>query len=199
MNISKYRLQASVAIAVLLGVVATAPASAATINWTQWTSFTVGYPGSAGGTIGSLNVAFSGDVFDPSTTGYPSWGPLTTFSGGTVGNPPPASGGIIAQTGGNGASAITNTITFSSAVTNPVIAIWSLGQPGLTTEYDFGQTPIFQSGGPSNEYGGVPITITGNNVFGNEGNGTVQFNGVFTSLSWTNPVYENWYGFTVGV
>ena len=33
---------------------------------------------------------------------------------------------------------------------------------------------------------------------GLEGNGTLQFNGTFTSLTWTNPQYEYWYGFTVG-
>ena len=40
--------------------------------------------------------------------------------------------------------------------------------------------------------------VTGNTVGGVEGNGTVQFLGTFTSLTWTNPQYENWYGFDVG-
>jgi len=35
-------------------------------------------------------------------------------------------------------------------------------------------------------------------VHGQEANGTVQFLGTFTSLSWANPVFENWYGFNVG-
>jgi hypothetical protein len=26
----------------------------------------------------------------------------------------------------------------------------------------------------------------------------VEFFGTFSSISWTNPGYENWYGFTVG-
>jgi len=60
-------------------------------------------------------------------------------------------------------------------------------------------TPIFVSGGPSNEYGGSAISVIGDTVYGVEGNGTVQFKGTFTSISWTNPVYENWYGFDVGV
>jgi hypothetical protein len=34
---------------------------------------------------------------------------------------------------------------------------------------------------------------------GTEGNGTVQFIGTFTSLSWTNPKAEFWYGFDVGI
>jgi hypothetical protein len=36
-------------------------------------------------------------------------------------------------------------------------------------------------------------------VHGNEGNGVIQFNGTFTSISWTTPVFEDWYGFTVGL
>jgi hypothetical protein len=35
-------------------------------------------------------------------------------------------------------------------------------------------------------------------VFGNEGNGTIVFNGTFSSITWTNPTYENWYDVTVG-
>ena len=26
-----------------------------------------------------------------------------------------------------------------------------------------------------------------------------EFDGTFTSISWTNPTFENWYGFAVGV
>jgi hypothetical protein len=195
----KHYLRLSVAAAALVGAVAVSmPASAATIGWTQWNSFSVGYPGSAAGTIGGLAVTYNGEVFGQTNIGgYPSWNPSSTFSGGTVGNPPPASGGIVAEVGGP--TAITDTLTFSSAVTNPVIAIWSLGQGGIQGEFDFAQTPTFESGGPSAEYSGLPITVIGNNVYGLEGNGTIQFFGTFTTLSWTNPVAENWYGFTVGV
>ena len=41
--------------------------------------------------------------------------------------------------------------------------------------------------------------MSGNNVYGAEGNGTVEFMGTYTSISWTNPTNENWYGFNVGV
>jgi len=49
------------------------------------------------------------------------------------------------------------------------------------------------------EYGGSAISVVGNNVFGTEGNGTVMFSGTYSSLSWTNPTSENWYGFNVGM
>jgi hypothetical protein len=35
-------------------------------------------------------------------------------------------------------------------------------------------------------------------VSGIEGNGTVEFLGTFSNISWTNPVNEFWYGFNVG-
>jgi hypothetical protein len=39
---------------------------------------------------------------------------------------------------------------------------------------------------------------TGNTLFGTEGNGILQFSGPVSTLTWTNPAYENYYGFTVG-
>jgi len=61
-----------------------------------------------------------------------------------------------------------------------------------------GQSFTIQSGGPNAEYGGTAITVGGNTMSGNEGNGVIQFNGSLTSITWTNPLFENWYGFTVG-
>ena len=81
---------------------------------------------------------------------------------------------------------------------NPVFAIWSLGQGSIDASFVFNQTPTFVAGGPSLEYSGSAISVAANTVSGREGNGTVEFFGTFTSLSWTNPVNENWYGFDVG-
>jgi len=78
------------------------------------------------------------------------------------------------------------------------MAIWSLGQPGLTASFNFLQTPTFVTGGPNADYGGAPISVNGNIVSGAEGNGTIQFLGTFSSLSWINRTFENWYAFTVG-
>ena len=83
-------------------------------------------------------------------------------------------------------------------MTNPVIAIWSLGQPGLTASFTFTATPTFEAGGPNSQFGGGPITVSGFVVSGNEGNGVVQFTGTFSSISWTNTP-ENFYAFTVGL
>ena len=183
-----------------LAAVLSATANAATIDWTSWSSTFSTDPssGSATGTAGSVGVSYSGEL-ENLFFGYPSWGPNGTFNGGTISNAPPAAGGIIQLLGGNGA--ITDTITFSKPVTDPVLAIWSLGASGTTASFVFPLSEPFavESGGPSNEYGGSAIVKDGNSVVGAEGNGTIQFLGTFSQISWTNPGYENWYGFTTGV
>jgi len=169
-----------------LGCIATG-ASAATITWNTWDS-------SSTGTMGSLTTNYNG----PATlvTGYPSYLPASTFADGSiVNNAPQPSNNILQITGG---TSNVYTLSFSQAVVNPVFAIWSLGQSGDPTSFVFTQTPTFVAGGPSNEYGGQAITVSGNTVGGVEGNGTVEFLGTFNSISWSNPQFEFWYGFDVG-
>lgn len=167
-------------------------AQSATIDWNQWTS-------NAAGTIAGstpVTITFSGENNHGWYAGYPSYGPGTTWADGTIVSNAPT-GGIVVLNGGN---TNVDTITFSQAVTNPVFAIWSLGQGGINASFNFiGATPVLVAGGPSNEYNGQSINVSGNDVFGREGNGTVEFIGTFTSISWTNPVSENWYGFNVGI
>jgi hypothetical protein len=182
-------------------------ASAATIYWTNWTSAVLGRTaGSAQGTInpptGPITVTYSGEVASETTINntYPSWLPASSYTGGDVGNAPPA-GDIIAQNGGTGTGV--NTITFSQPINNPVMAIWSLGSPGIVTQYVFpaSEQVNVEGGGPSNEYGGSAIhLVTGTNaITGNEGNGVIEFVGDYSSITFTNPVAETWYGFTLGV
>jgi hypothetical protein len=78
-----------------------------------------------------------------------------------------------------------------------VVAIWSLGAGSSPASFTFDQTPTFEVGGPNINFGGSPVTVSGNVVSGREGNGVVQFNGTFSSLSFTST-FENYYGFTVG-
>jgi len=202
-----HRILVAGLLAVLL--IGATSASAATIDWTTWTTASgLGWgkpPGSATGmTALGITVNYSGQIV-ALVSNYPSWLPATTFSGGTVDNPPPQSGGIIELWGGF--SQEVETITFSTPVTDPVMAIWSLGDTisnggaGIQAQFDFTASEPFtiQSGGASLEYGGSSITSTLSNVLGKEGNGTIQFNGTFSSISWTNPITEIWYGFTVGV
>jgi hypothetical protein len=174
-------------------------AHADTIAWTNWTSGTSGSPGSASGSIAGgpgITVTYSGQ-----TSGvlidYPSWNPVSSFTGGTIGNGPAASDNSIQIEGGTN---LTETITFTSAIVDPVLAIWSLGEVGDPTSFDFtsGEPFTIEAGGPSAEYGGSSITQSGNDVLGSEGNGVIQFSGTYSQLTFTTPLYENYYTFTVG-
>jgi hypothetical protein len=100
----------------------------------------------------------------------------------------------------SGGTTALNTLTFSTPIVNPVFSIWSLGSAGAQASFDFiGLTPVFVAGGTNAEYGGSAISVSGNTVYGREGNGTIEFMGTFSSFQWTNPLYEYWYGFNVGV
>lgn len=184
-----------------IAAAALAAASAAhadTVIWNAWNPATVvqgSTAGSVSGTMGGVTVTYSGEVgeFD---SNYPSWTPSTSYVGGTVGNAPSPSDGIFHLVGGG---TNVDTITFSKAVTDPVIAIWSLGAGGVQASFDFSAPFTIEAGGPSAEYGGTSITSSGQTVYGEEGNGTIQFDGTFNSISFTTPQYENWYGFAVGM
>lgn len=177
-------------------IVLAASASAAPITWTKWsgtytTSSSNG--GSATGTAGSVNVGYSGELI-ALYFNYPSWNPPGTYDAGGLNGPTEADGGIRLY----GGHTFLNTITFSQAVTNPYIAFWSLGAPGTPASFVFDHTPTLAGYGLSQEIGGTPPTLMGNTLTGMEANGVVRFDGTFTSISWNNPLAENYYMFTVG-
>jgi PEP-CTERM motif len=195
-------------------VAAAQPASADVVYWTNWTSATVGSPtgGSATGTITlpggtTITVTYSGEVTSETevngtaTSGYPSWLPASTYADGTVVQDAPTYRDIIAQNGGAGTGV--NTITFSEPIAGPVMAIWSLGDGSDDANYTFSGAEPFTiiAGGPSDEYGGSSIVPNGgaDSVTGAEGNGTLQFVGTYSQITFTNTNNENWYGFTIGV
>jgi PEP-CTERM motif len=171
-------------------------AHADTIAWASWSTDTAGNPGSASGTIGSINVSYFGQT--SGLTNVPSWTPASTFTGGVVGNAPPHTPTIQLE----GGSPLVETVSFSSTIVDPIFAIWSLGQPGLTASFNFssksGQSFNVLGGGPSAEFGGSGLTAVGSAVTGAEGNGLVQFIGSFDSITFTTPTFENYYAFTVG-
>jgi hypothetical protein len=188
---------AAVALAVFIG----GSAHASTIDWATWSSSSSNAltGGTATGTTAAgVTINYTGEV-ESLVANYPSWNPAATWADGTIiSNAPPNSGGIIKLFGGPGTG--TDTITFSQAVLNPVIAIWSLGQNGDPTTFNFNTLFTVVAGGPSAEYGGSTVTPpSGTIVVGSEGNGSLLFAGAISSISWTNPSFENWYGFTVGV
>jgi hypothetical protein len=184
------------------------PASADTVYWTDWTSATLGQTtGKANGTIttpgGTITVTYSGEVTSNTVTNgtYPSWQPATSYADGTIVPDAPNIDDIIAQNGGSATGV--NTITFSVPILNPVMSIWSLGDGNDNANYTFTVSEPYTivAGGPSNEYGGGPLVPNGgsHSVTGSEGNGTLFFNGTYSQITFTNTVYEGWYGFTLGV
>jgi hypothetical protein len=196
--------RASVLLLAACAFSAPALAHADTIAWATWTTGTAGNPGSASGTLaGGLTIQYSGQTIGLTTT--PSWNPPSSFTGGPVGNAPPSTASIALQGTPAGAAPILETITFSSAVVDPVFAIWSLGAGGTPASFNFdsksGQPFNLLGGGPSAEFGGSTITISGSDdevINGVEGNGVIQFSGTYTSISFTTPSFENFYAFTVG-
>lgn len=196
------RLFVTLSLCALALVLSAVPSSAATITWATWTSGTPSATaGSATGSLTGLGigVTYTGEM--ESLQNNP-WLPVGSFTGGTVGNAPPSGTNDSIQLYGGGT--VVDTITFSSPVTNPILAIWSLGQPAITARFVFTASEPFtiQGGGPNSLYGGASIfaggTCPANSVCGVEGNGVVQFNGTFSQLTWTNPVFEGYYTFTVG-
>jgi hypothetical protein len=172
-----------------------ADAMAVPIYWNTWASASSGSVAAGSSTVA---VTFSTTNFHIAVANYPSWSPSSTFADGVdVDNGPVAANGIMRLTGGTPSL---NTLTFSVPVVDPVMSIWSLGQSSSGASFDFvGATPVLVAGGPSAEYGGAAITVSGNTVNGREGNGTIQLMGTFSSIQWVNPSYESWYGFNVGM
>jgi hypothetical protein len=154
------------------------------------------------GILGDTAVGYVGEVLPNSQVagGTNYWDPATPYISATVPNAPPASDIIILQ--GQSSNPITNTIFFSEPITNPVMAIVSLGQPGFEVFYDFAEDFTILSSGTGFWGGAEPDSLfeeAGNVLRGVEGHGTIQFNGTFSSFSWTASPTEFWHGFQVGM
>lgn len=176
----------------------------AAINWTTWTSQPSATTVTGTLTVGStpVSVGYTGEIAftQLNHTGTNFFQPTSTFTAPpTVTNSPPSD--MIAIDG----TATTHTITFGTAIDDPIMEIVSLGQPGVGTQYDFalssGQSMSILAQGPSNSFGGCNtcLSLSGTTITGHEGDGIVQFTGTFTSLSWTGANPEFWNGITFGV
>jgi len=171
---------------------------AADIAWTSWNISSSNPPV---GTIvlnqQSIGVVFNGSPGSPSPGSFILGGfaPTNSFVGGSISNLPPNSNSIKLF----GGTQQKQTINFSQAVVDPVIAIWSLGTPSSAAQFVFDQSAFsIEACGSNITFGGACISKSGNTVSGREGNGVIQFDGTYSSLSWINPISENYYAFTVG-
>jgi hypothetical protein len=186
----------------------TAGVRADTVYWTNWSRISYGTSGSAYGSItfpsSTVDVNYTGEIASRSDRGDYQNFPTTYTDGLVVNNAPPnepngTSYTSITLVGGN--NSIVNTISFSAPVVNPVMAIQSLGQPGNPAEYDFSSPFTILSSGKGHwntATNALVSSLDGYKLYGWEGNGTIQFSGVFSSISWTTPDGEDYHMFTVG-
>jgi len=176
-------------------------ANAAVIHWTDWGTPSYGTPGSVSGTItfplSIIDVTYSGEIVNRTNPG--DWNFPGTYSlAGVVDNTPTPANVSIAVVGGN---SIVNTITFSTPVFDPVMAIQSLGTPTNQIYYDFTSPFTIVQQGPGHWHieGNVSLlSQVGSRLYGLEGNGIILFSGEYSSISWTVPTKENYHMFTVG-
>jgi hypothetical protein len=176
-----------------------AGAWAAPTDWTDWLAAGSGNVASAQGLItrpdDTIDVYYAGEItFAQTSGGKDYWVPSAPFTDSVVGNPPTGSD-IIVLTGLGG----TNWIIFSEPVTNPVMAVNSLGKTNVEVDYDFDAPFVILSQGSGYWPGGTLEEAPGNVLVGHEGYGVIQFQGTFTSITWTVSNPEYWHGFTVGL
>lgn len=154
------------------------------------------------GTIGSVSFTYTGAYafINASGTGaYNYFTPTSTYTSATVSNAP-TDGGMIAVSD----SGLIHTFTFSSPVTDLIFSEVSLGQPSIPTSYTFNSDFTVLSCGPESVYGGGcfssgGVGTTGDVLQGREADGTIEFTGPISSLSFTTASGEYWNGFDIGL
>lgn len=136
-------------------------------------------------------------LFAQTAGGTNYWNPSAPYMSAQVDNAPPTPD-ILALVGGQNQ---TYRVTLSEPIKDPIMAIVSLGQPNVPTTYDFDSPFTIVSQGPG-YWGGNASSLTqlpGDILKGNEGHGTIQFIGTFSTFSWMVPTPETWHGFTFGI
>jgi len=197
--------------AALLGIGLAGPSLAGTAYWTVWTAADPAN-GTATGIItlpdaSTVTVTFtalnadgtSGDFLAAFTTANPDWHGWSDFSSDYLSS-------TVATIPGNtmlqlvGGENETYHVTLSAPIVGPLMDVVSLGANGTNTHYDFNAPfTILSQGG--DYWGGCSTCLTqfGNDLIGNEGSGTIQFNGTYSEFDWTVPTGEYWHGFTFGI
>jgi hypothetical protein len=205
-------------LAVGIAAISLQSASAALNFWVNWTGAPDSYPNTMTtpwgnktyATLGTgtlfdpntsqtINVTYSGEIYSESEFNDPSGTDWFNFSGAYLSNAVstlPPRGNFIAVTGYSG---LTNTLTFSSPVTNLLMAIGSLGNGSVPGSLVFDRNAVILSSGQG-LYGNGPFSMVGpSTIEGKEGNGMLQFTGTFSSLSWTIPDSELYMVYNIGI
>lgn len=180
---------------VLLLAFVLAPANVdAQVFWTDWTTAGTGtVSGSLSIYSQSIGVTYTGTYLDALTSGTDPWSwDLPAFEFDGVDSNPPGYEKIRLD------DAATHTITFSTPVVDPYLAIMSQGRGGLPVTYAFSDAFTVLSAGPA--YWGYTgyTTPDATTLVGREYSGVIQFSGTFESLTWRASPDEFWHGVTVG-
>ena len=167
--------------------------AADTADWTDWATNTTGSFVQNGSTV---NVNYSGTNSGVSHADF-YYNVPSSFTNAQVTNTPTAADGTIIMMGGNTG---VNTFTFSQAVIDPLMVVFSVGQPnGYKVEFNFlGNVDFSILAQGAGNWGGGTLVKNGNSLIGEEGNGLIQFHGTYTEISFTTPIFENYYGATIG-
>lgn len=167
--------------------------------FTDWTSFIAGSNGSAVGDLNGITVTYTGDTRGIYQDRNDLFNNAASYLEGQSAFTPslPIADGIETY----GQTGITHTLTFSNAVLNPIIWINSLGRgdnwgPSFNQEWTFDANFTLLSSFETDIY--RMIQTSSNSLLGEEGHGSIQFSGLYTSISWTSDNYEEGQAFTVG-
>ena len=189
--------------AVLVGAAwCLSPVAHAATSWTDWTAATT-LGASADNTVSGLlslgatpiTVTYRGATDAVELSGA-SWWDVRGAPDPYAVTGAPDQHDIIRLVGGD---AGVYRISFSAAVTDPVIALLSVGDHTHQVSYVFDHTSTVLSWG-AGWWGGCSscLIAADHTVSGLEGHGVIQFKGRYTELSWTAPDAEYWQGLTVG-
>lgn len=173
--------------------------AAGTASWTLWNpSPTTPFTGTFVQNSNTITVTYTGDIGGPPPgldfNSY-IYDVPSSFTNAVVTNTPGSNGTVDL----NGGTSTVDTFTFSRPVINPLIDLFSVGQAGVPVQIQFLGNPTFSIGASgAGNWGGGTLTQSGSTVTGVEGNGLLQFQGTFSSISFVAPNFEYYYGATVG-
>lgn len=179
--------------ALIVASLIAAPASAA-ITWADWTTAN---SNGAEGTLGSGAISIDGGLHNWQISGgtdYWRQGGVTPWAAYDAVSNLPANHDFVAPSG-NGS---VHTIKFSQAVIDPYVAIISLGQNRVQTDWTF-DAPFTVVDVGQGYFGNGVFTVSGNSLAAGEAHGIIQFKGRFDQISFTSNNVEFWSGLTVGI
>lgn len=178
------------ALAALLTCAASASMAAAP-SWIDWSS-----PSAGTLTIGSTVVGVTLTGSTPASLVNGDYYYYNASTGGTA--PGGTYGGLAPSDMLQVNYGSTFTLTFSQAITNPYVALVSVGQPNLPISYTFNGAINSLSAAGNNYWGTGSGSFGGSTFTGLEYNGVLQLNGNYQSLTITTAADEYWHGFNVG-